>query len=1077
MAADVSRIRLNPLLDFAGVELKQGGVVLDADFNELVGVIDRRLRAAASDILGRNTASQTTPDAFRITLAGGTLQIGKGRLYVDGLLAENHGVESNDAAKQLFDPLLSEVTFADLFTYLTQPYLKNPPALPTAGRHLVYIDVWEREVTHIERPDLVEVAVGVETSSRKQIVWQVRVLDPAAGTATCATPDGELNGWADVIAPSTGRVTNGTFDVPPEDDPCELPPSGGYRGLENQTYRIEIHDPGQPGGAATFKWSRDNASVASRVASMVSATELELQTLGRDDVLRFNTGDWVEITDDVRELSQKAGEMRQIVVSEETRRISFTTPLPAGMVPGAFPNSDFPRDRNLRVRRWDQKHKVLRVGAGGTTPVFQDLDVAGGTGLINVPAAGTTLILENGVTVSFSSTGAKGFRPGDYWVFAARTADTSVEPLTNAPPRGIHHHYGRLGVWDVAAGSVTDCRGTWPPRADGHDCSCTACVTAESHANGTFTIQDAVNAVRETGGTVCIGVGQYALAEPVRVTNARALRIRGQGAATVLVTPGSAFIVDTGIALAIEDLAIVSLGLGSAIRIRTVLGLSLQRLIVFVLGSRDATGAGISLGGIVLGATIRDNAVFAPTGIQGAVSEPGEEGPRADLLLSAALRIESNVLWCERSAIALAGQVLHAMAARIDRNDIVNCRRGAIAVLGLCGPGASMRITDNQFNIGGAGISAAVDGLWITGNKLAAIIQREDRQAAGAGIMLRTGLDPTGSDQCQILSNQISGFTGAAIAIQSPVRDLIVKLNLIERCGNGIVLSEETNASSVSIENNHLTDIGATVEGDQTAFVVGILLSRAVAGAVAGNVLRRIGRTEGRVALRAGIAAASVRRLRVTSNDLAEIGPAADFVGVAAGILVLAPYVHVEVALNHVTRDLDPPSPATSRAQWFALLVDQPNDTRIVARAGLRAAVRLDDSRTLVVGDRRPFVDTAGTITDAAGAAVVRPAGTSVLGNVLEARGTSPAVEVAVAGDCLFNDNRCESLFTQGGAAVRLLAGTAIVNANRVRSGEVSMQLMSDPKRITVVGNVTTGAIVSGTGALGAPWDVLNVRA
>ena len=239
------------------------------------------------------------------------------------------------------------------------------------------------------------------------------------------------------------------------------------------------------------------------------------------------------------------------------------------------------------------------------------------------------------------------------------------------------------------------------------------------HASGKFTIQDAVNAVRETGGTVCIGVGQYALAEPIRVTNARALRIKGQGAATMLVTPGAAFIVDTGIALAIEDLAILSLGRASAIRIRTVIGLSLQRLIVFVLGSRDATGAGISLGGIVLGATIRDNAMFAPTGIQGAVVEPGEEGQRAGILLSAALRIESNVLWCERSAIALAGQVLHAMAARIDRNDIVNCRRGAIAVLGLCGPGASMRITDNQFNIAGAGISAAVDGLWITGNKLA----------------------------------------------------------------------------------------------------------------------------------------------------------------------------------------------------------------------------------------------------------------------------------------------------------------------------------------------------------------------
>src|SRR6185295_4798560 len=106
MGADLSRIRSNPLLDFAGVELKQGGVVLDADFNELVAIVDRRMRAAASDILGRSTVSSTTPDAFKLTPVAGGLQIGKGRLYVDGLLAENHGVPSDDAAKKGFDDLL-----------------------------------------------------------------------------------------------------------------------------------------------------------------------------------------------------------------------------------------------------------------------------------------------------------------------------------------------------------------------------------------------------------------------------------------------------------------------------------------------------------------------------------------------------------------------------------------------------------------------------------------------------------------------------------------------------------------------------------------------------------------------------------------------------------------------------------------------------------------------------------------------------------------------------------------------------------------------------------------------------------
>ena len=75
MASDISRIRSNPLLDVAGVTLKQGGVVLDADVNELVDVLDRRLRALASDVLGRSTVSQTTPNAFKLSVLGGMLMI------------------------------------------------------------------------------------------------------------------------------------------------------------------------------------------------------------------------------------------------------------------------------------------------------------------------------------------------------------------------------------------------------------------------------------------------------------------------------------------------------------------------------------------------------------------------------------------------------------------------------------------------------------------------------------------------------------------------------------------------------------------------------------------------------------------------------------------------------------------------------------------------------------------------------------------------------------------------------------------------------------------------------------------
>ena len=75
MGADFSRVRFNPLRDYAGVELQQGRVLTDADANELMAITDRRLRALASDTLGRATVSSMTPDGFKLTLAAGALQI------------------------------------------------------------------------------------------------------------------------------------------------------------------------------------------------------------------------------------------------------------------------------------------------------------------------------------------------------------------------------------------------------------------------------------------------------------------------------------------------------------------------------------------------------------------------------------------------------------------------------------------------------------------------------------------------------------------------------------------------------------------------------------------------------------------------------------------------------------------------------------------------------------------------------------------------------------------------------------------------------------------------------------------
>src|SRR6185503_4861442 len=222
-------------------------------------------------------------------------------------------------------------------------------------------------------------------------VWQVRLL-PNTGNATCESDDDEIPKWLDTIAPSAGRLTTGTVDVADDDDPCELPPEGGYRGLENQTYRVEVHDGGAP-GTATFKWSRDNGSVAIPVVEMVSTTVLRLPTVGKDDVLRVSTGDWVEILDDHYELGQKPGELRKVTVDDAARTISFTGSIPTDLRPA---NAADAAARHLRVRRWDQSG-VVKSGAGAT---LIDLDLAGSPGVITVPTSvSTQVVLEHGVVV------------------------------------------------------------------------------------------------------------------------------------------------------------------------------------------------------------------------------------------------------------------------------------------------------------------------------------------------------------------------------------------------------------------------------------------------------------------------------------------------------------------------------------------------------------------------------------------------------------------------------------------------------------------------------------------------------
>ena len=108
MSGDYSRFTHNPKKRFTSVLNQQGRVALDADWNEAADMIRRRNRTQALDTFGPvGVPFATTPDGFKITAPmAGNFSIGRGRIYVDGLLAEIFGDERSPIRSSLSCPIL-----------------------------------------------------------------------------------------------------------------------------------------------------------------------------------------------------------------------------------------------------------------------------------------------------------------------------------------------------------------------------------------------------------------------------------------------------------------------------------------------------------------------------------------------------------------------------------------------------------------------------------------------------------------------------------------------------------------------------------------------------------------------------------------------------------------------------------------------------------------------------------------------------------------------------------------------------------------------------------------------------------
>ncbi len=503
MKGDFSRIRFNPKKQYTSVLEQQGRVSLDADANEQ-RFIDRYLQSAETiDTIGEYGAP-VNDAGFNITVSGNQLLIGAGRYYVEGLMCENSTpnlgynqqtslVNPNPLDSTLLSQLSSQSGSAiqvylqvwqRLVTALDDSCLLEP-ALGQADTTARLQTIWRVVAKFVPSTSPMPSPAPVTGGGINPIPGLPITVNPGLAdtrlekVSTVAATQNLAFSQAAATLASAGAGASSAAAAPPasasapaalapdcctqmykqlrqistatmaaqaagggSDCSCQPIAPAGYQGLENQLYRVEIHQGG-PASTATFKWSRENASMVAAIKK-ISGPTLYVSTTGPDANLGFQSGDWVEVYDDNNLFGQTPnmpGTLCQVLsVDAGGPSITLTSAL-ANPVDST---------KNARVRRWDQS-----TGGAAGIPI----------------AAGTWVNLENGIQVQF---GAGACLPGDYWLIVARTGSGQIDwppcgsdgnlfqsarevAVYNAPLACVH--------WDATAKRVVpeDCRRLFSP--------------------------------------------------------------------------------------------------------------------------------------------------------------------------------------------------------------------------------------------------------------------------------------------------------------------------------------------------------------------------------------------------------------------------------------------------------------------------------------------------------------------------------------------------------------------------------------------------------------------------------------
>lgn len=532
MKGDFTRFTHEPEKHYSGVLQQQGRVSIDADWNENVQIEDYLRRNAARDIIGHCGVPHVTRNGFKIDADTDTLVLRCGdtkpaRIYVDGILCE---MEKD--------------------VVLSQP--------PGSGTFLVYLDVWQRHITAIEDSEIVEVALGgPDTTTRIKTEWQVRFQNISEVVEKkefdfkrfCS---GEYV-WIPNDYKSTGKMAARAEKPETEERLCEVEERGGYRGLENRLYRVEVHQGGELGNdAVSFKWSRDNGSVVFAIENIEytgGKSTITLKQTGKDDILTLHVGDWVEVSDDSDDLNLRTGTLAQ--VARGTDMSKATVVLECNV-------SGYQPEHHVKIRRWDQKDTSEVTLTAGAMEMKAD----------------TWQPLEDGVEVKFK-TGV--YQAGDYWLVPARTRlrDVLWEVAESNPVfetrHGVHHHYCVLAAATFNGkewAEPEDLRRIfWSLNEMLKNC----CIQVHPGQN----IQRVIDCVVASGGgCICLCRGIHYVKGPLKLDKAHDVTICGEKTATVVHFMSKneegegGFVLNGCKDISIRDMFLVGDGVPSLIRLK-----------------------------------------------------------------------------------------------------------------------------------------------------------------------------------------------------------------------------------------------------------------------------------------------------------------------------------------------------------------------------------------------------------------------------------------------------------------------------------------------------------------------------